>query len=153
MHYIPPDQCGGVVNRKLDLAFFTISRSISLSLFFVINFYWSIDTLQCCQFLLYIKMKQPYTYIYPLIFGFPSHSGHHSALSRVSWAKQYIIFMLCNYLYTHYQSCVCINPNLPLPPNPILPWYPYICYLYLCLHFCFANKVTYTTFPDSTYMC
>ena len=28
-------------------------------------------------------MNQPYIYIYPLHFGFPSHLGYHSALSRV----------------------------------------------------------------------
>ena len=27
-------------------------------------------------------MNQPYIYIYPLTSGLPSHSGHHSALSR-----------------------------------------------------------------------
>ena len=61
--------------------------------FFFINFYWSIGTLQYCQFLLYRKMKHSYIYIYPLTFGFPSQSGYHSAFSRVSQAIQYIIFI------------------------------------------------------------
>ena len=39
----------------------------------------------------------------------------------------------------------CIPPFFP-------PWYPYICSLYLCLYFCFANKTIYTTFLDSTYI-
>lgn len=28
-------------------------------------------------------MNQPYVYTYPPFFGFPSHVGHHGALSRV----------------------------------------------------------------------
>ena len=36
------------------------------------------------QFLLYSKVNQAYVYIYPLFLGFPSHLGHHRALSRVS---------------------------------------------------------------------
>ena len=39
-------------------------------------------------FPLYTKMNQPYMYVYPLPFGFPSHLSHHSALSRVPWAIQ-----------------------------------------------------------------
>ena len=34
-----------------------------------------------CYFLLYRKVNQPYAYIYPSIFGFPSHLGHHRALT------------------------------------------------------------------------
>ena len=33
-----------------------------------------------CYFLLHSKMNQPYICMYPLPFGLPSHSGHHSAL-------------------------------------------------------------------------
>ena len=29
---------------------------------------------------------------------------------------------------------------------PIPPWYPHKCSLQLCLHFCFANKITYAIF-------
>ena len=36
-------------------------------------------------------MNHPYVYIYPLSFGFPSHSGHHRGLSRVSCAIQYVL--------------------------------------------------------------
>ena len=54
-----------------------------------INFYWSIVALQCCvSFLLYSKVNQSYVYIYPLFFRFPSHLGHHRALSRVPCAIQ-----------------------------------------------------------------
>ena len=56
-----------------------------------------------------------YIYIYTLPFGLPSHSGHHSALSRVPCAIQYV---LINYLfYTQYQQRICVNPDLPIPPT------------------------------------
>ena len=73
-----------------------------------------------CQFRLYSKMNQPYIYIYPLPYGLPSHSGHHSALSRVPCAIQQV---LISYLfYTQYQQCICVNPNLPIPPTtPLSP--------------------------------
>ena len=48
------------------------------------------------SFLLYRKVNQPYLYMYPLPFGLPSHSGHHSALSRVPCAVQYV---LISYLF------------------------------------------------------
>ena len=41
-----------------------------------------------CQFLLYSEVNQLYLYIHPLFFRFPSHLGHHSALSRVPCAIQ-----------------------------------------------------------------
>ena len=36
-------------------------------------------------------MNQPHVYIYPLFLGFPSHLGHHRALSTVSCAIQSIL--------------------------------------------------------------
>ena len=81
------------------------------------NFYWSIvallyvstQKLMFCQFLLYSKVNQLYVYIYPLFFGFSSHLGHHSALSRDPCAIQYV---LISYLFdTQYQQCICV-PNL-----------------------------------------
>ena len=36
-----------------------------------------------CYFLLHSKVDQLYLHIYPLFSGFPSHLGHHRALSRV----------------------------------------------------------------------
>ena len=32
-----------------------------------------------CLFLLYCKVNQLYVYIYPSLFGFPSHLSHHRA--------------------------------------------------------------------------
>ena len=47
-------------------------------------------------FPLYTKMNQPYVYVYPLPFGFPSHLSPHSALSRVPCAIQSV---LISYLF------------------------------------------------------
>ena len=97
-----------------------------------------------CQFLLYSKVNQLYVYIYPPFFGFPSHLGHHRALSRVPCATQQV---LISYLfYTQYQQCIYVNPNLPIQTTPHPPWYPYVCSLRLCLYFCFVNKMVYTNF-------
>ena len=41
-----------------------------------------------CYFLLYSKVNQLYIYIYSLFFSFPSHLGHHRALSSVPCAIQ-----------------------------------------------------------------
>ena len=58
----------------------------------IIKFYWSIATLQCW-------VNHPCIYIYPLSFGFPSHLGHHKALSIVPLAIQEAlisyVFWLC----------------------------------------------------------
>jgi len=44
--------------------------------------------------------------------------------------------------FIHSINCICvtipISQFLPLPP--LLPSYPYICFLCLWLYFCFANK-------------
>ena len=61
-----------------------------------------------CQFLLYSKVNQLYVYIYPLFFGFPSHLGHHTALSRVPCAIQSV---LISYLF-YTQQHIHVNPNL-----------------------------------------
>ena len=81
-------------------------------------FFLFISVFICCYIMLLVstvqKMNQPYISIYfPSCFEFLSHSGHHSALSRVSCAIQQI---LISYLfYTQYR---CVNPNLPIRPNP-----------------------------------
>ena len=54
-------------------------------------------------------MFQLYVYIYPLLFGFPSHLGHHRALSRVPCAIQYV---LISYLF-YTQQCIYVSPNIP----------------------------------------
>ena len=46
--------------------------------YFIVLLEYSCFTL-LCPFLLYSKVNQPYAYIYPLFFGFPSHLGHYRA--------------------------------------------------------------------------
>ena len=47
-----------------------------------------------CLFLLYGEVTQVYVYINPLFYGFPSHLGHHRALSRVPCAIQWVLISL-----------------------------------------------------------
>ena len=98
-----------------------------------------------CQFLLYSKANQLYVYIYPLFFGFPSHLGHHRALSSslcyTVGSHQLSILYIVSIVY------ICQSPSPNSSPSP----YPYVCSLCLCLCFCFANKIIYTIFLDCTY--
>ena len=45
--------------------------------------------------------------------------------------------------------CQFQSPNSFPPHFPT--WYPYVCSLPLCLYFCFANKIIFTIFLDSTF--
>ena len=98
-----------------------------------------------CVLLLHSKVNQQYFYIYPLFSGFPSHLGHHRALSRVPCAVQQVLIL---YILSIVYIC---QSQFILAPFP--PWYLYICSLHLCLYFCFANKIIQSIFfLDSTYM-
>ena len=57
-------------------------------------------------------MNQLYVYIYPLFFGFPSHLGHHRALSGVPCAIQQV---LISYLFSfhHFVMSLFIPDNFP----------------------------------------
>ena len=78
-----------------------------------------------CQFLLCSEVNELYVYIYPLLFGFPSHLGHHRALSRVPCALQQV---LISYLF-YTQQCIYVNPNLPIHHTPLFPTSVSICLL------------------------
>lgn len=68
-----------------------------------------------CQSLLYCKMSRPCTYVCPLPFGLPPHSGHHSAIRRVPCAAEYDLISCL--FSTQYQYCVCVNYNLSVSPG------------------------------------
>ena len=82
------------------------------------------------------------------IFGFLSHFGHYRTLSQAHCAVPQV---LISYLfYIQYQQCICVNPNLPVHPNPFpSPVTPL--FSTFVLYFCFANKIIHTIFLDSTY--
>ena len=67
------------------------------------------------QFLLYRKMNQYYMYI------LPSHSGHHSALSRVPCVIQQVIY----FIHSISSIYVSISVSQFLPPHcfPLVPIY------------------------------
>ena len=58
-------------------------------------------------------MNQPYIYIYPLTFGFPSNSGHHRALSRFPSGIQ---GALISYLFYESESVNHSVESDSLPP-------------------------------------
>ena len=68
---------------------------------------------------------------------------HHRALSRVPCAVQQVLIGYLFYTEYIWQS------QSPNSSHPLLsPWYPYICSLYLCLCFCFANRFHLYLFSD-----
>lgn len=83
-----------------------------------------------CQFLLSSKINQLCMYIHSFLWGLPSCSGYHSALSRVLCARQYV--RISYLFYTKCQQCMCVNPSLPVPPIFPPTRYPYICSQCLC---------------------
>ena len=93
-----------------------------------------------------ISISNTYTYNF-FGFGFPSHLGYHRALSRVPCAIQVGSHQL-SILYIVEYICQSQSPN---SSHPFPSLYPYVCSLYLCLYFCFANKFICISFLDSTY--
>jgi len=93
-------------------------------------------------------VNQLFIYIISSFFGFLSH---HKALSRVPCATRRFSLVICFILSSVDMSIVMYicHPNLPVPPTPTFPpSCPYIYSLHLCLYFCFADKIIYTTdFP------
>ena len=81
-----------------------------------------------CRQILYSPSHQGISFMYTYIssfFGFPQHLVHHRALCRVPCAKQQLL--ICYLFYAQYQSCICVNPNLPIHPiSSFPPWYPYV---------------------------
>ena len=74
------------------------------------------------QFLLYGRTNQVFVYIYSLFFGFPSHLGHHGALSRIPCTiQQGLISYL---LYCCYYSIAKSSPILCNPVDCSTPGFP-----------------------------
>ena len=67
-----------------------------------------------CQFLLYSKVNQLYVYIYPLIFGFPSHLDHHSIES--SFLSYAVGSQQLSILYVVSIVCRCQSQSPSLYP-------------------------------------
>ena len=72
-----------------------------------------------CQLLLYDKVNQLSVYIYPLFFGFPSHSGHHRALRRVPWATQRSSLVI-SFIHSINSVYVSVLISQLIPPPRLL---------------------------------
>ena len=67
-----------------------------------------------CSFLLYSKVNQLYTYIYPLFFRFFPDIYSLQSTEQSFFAMQQV---LIGYLF-YIQQCVYVNPNLSIYPSP-----------------------------------
>ena len=90
---------------------------------------WSIVALHCCLCLLCCKVNQLHVCTYPLLFGFPSQSGVHRAMSWVAYA--------CYTVGSHWLSMLYTVVYIRQPQSPHLAhsalfpvvsmFVPYIC--------------------------
>ena len=94
--------------------------------------------LHCRQILYHLSHQgSPYVYIYPLFFGFPSIEVTTEQSAGNSLVTCF-----------GHSSVYYVNISLPLHPTlGFLHWHLYICFLRLCLYFCFANKIICTILP------
>ena len=79
-----PDLLKGMVKREVDRGGvkWQAGDFFPFYLFCKNNFYWNIVALQCYISFCCIAVWISYTYV-PFFYGFPSHLGHHRAVSRV----------------------------------------------------------------------
>ena len=102
-----------------------------------------------CQFLLYTKVNQLYTYN---ILKFYSHISHYRVLSRVSCAMQQfllIIYFIYSSVYMSISVCQFILPSLP---HEFFYTYDLIFFSFshLFFDFCFLNRLICNIILDST---
>jgi len=82
-----------------------------------------------CQFLLYIKVNHLYIYIYPLFFGFPSHLGHHGALSRFPalHSRFSLVIYSVHRVNSVYYYISIKSPNLSISPLSVCMFVLHVC--------------------------
>ena len=127
-----------------------VDFTFSFQLLFIYSFIFLLEySCFTLPILLYSKVNQSYTYIYPLFPGFISHLYHHTAPKDFSVLC--IRFSLV--IYFMHSSVYMSITFFQFTPSPISPWYPYVCSLCVCLYFCFANQIISTIFLHSTCIC
>ena len=91
-----------------------------------------------CQFPMYVKWIGC---IYVLLFwiSFPCRS--HGALSKCPVHTVHSHRLSILYTVVYIRQSQFTHP-------PLCPLVSYVCSLYPCLSFCFANKIVYTIFPE-----
>ena len=86
-------------------------------------------------------------YIYPFFSGFPSHSGHHRAPSRVHCATQQV-------LISHSINSVYVSNHISqFMPSLSFPLVSICLFLHLCLYFCFVHKMVHTICFQIPHIC
>ena len=135
-----------MLKSSMALLFLLHLNWIHQQIFFKINLYCSIITLQCCVSFCHAAKWISYTYTMSTLvwISFPLRS-----LQNFEFPVLYNRFSLLPYFI---QSSVYMSTPISQFIPPLFPaWYSYTCTLQLCLYFCFANKFIYTIFLDSTY--
>ena len=103
-------------------------------------FYWSIVALYCHVSFFCTAKWVSYTYTYaPYFLDFLP-----ILLTTDHWVEFSVLysrFSLAIY-FVHSINSVCRSIPISqfIPHLPFSLWYPYVCFLHLCLYFCFANK-------------
>ena len=83
----------------------------------------------------------------------PNFPVHHQLPELAQTQVLSLYYTAGSQICALYIECIYVNPNPPFHPMLHFPsWYLYVCCLYLCLYFCFANEFLYTIFLDSTLM-
>ena len=91
------------------------------------------------------KVNQLYMNIHPLFFRFPSHLGHHRALSIVLCAIQEVLVIY--FIYSSVYMSVPVSQFIPLHLTPVIS----LSLFSISGSLLFANKFIYIIFLDSTY--
>ena len=86
-----------------------------------------------------------HTYTYILGFGFSPHS-----VTAEPWVEFPVLYSTFSLVISFIHSINTAYVSIPIPqftpPPPLPPWHLHICFLCLCLYFCFANKIIFTIF-------
>ena len=93
--------------------FFLLFKNIFAILLYFCSFLLEYSCFMLCQFLLCSKVNQLHVYICSLFFGFPSHLGQQSPLSRVPYAIQQVIYFIHNTVYKSIPTSQFISRPFP----------------------------------------
>ena len=144
--YVKKNPCSHrICGCKKKQYFNNIFKQVWIFFFYIKIFYWSIAALQSCVSFCYTAKLYIYIYISSLFwisFPFMSQNTAWSSLGYTVGSILYVVSIV--YIY---------QSQSPNSFHPLPPCCPYICSLCLGLYFCFPDRIIYTTFLDSIYIC
>ena len=98
------------INTCRLLLFFHVNMLLFFSFLFLLEYNCF---MLLCHILLYSKVSQPYVYIYPFFFGFPSHLGHYRAPSRVPCAIYNRFSLVISFIHSKVYMSILILQFIP----------------------------------------